>query len=547
MIEILTSTGVFLDLDPDTEFELTIENPILSDDRMPAPWSTDISFAPTAKNKRVFGWLDALLLEPTVREIGATIVAHGIHLLSGTLVYDGISDGKVKYTFTALDYSSEWSEKLYQLPFLGDKNYGIEYMQQVVAGSVDGVKAPVVVNRALVADASTTYESDGATITDTFNLNRKYRNASDMTEPSYGFIPAVTVSKILTQAFGNKVSADNNLKSLFGALVVFGSMWNKFLPMTKSGTYSLNVFDAFPDMSLSDFLEELCKMTCSAIYNYRGRLYIIGFEYIVSDADIIVWDDKVSDSFEVSGADKSGYSLSFKDSASGSSVSETVKYTQDDLSKVGEDTYGIYEYRAVKHTHSGDIYSVKWDTTRGTKEWLIDRLGGTEAYEREGDDMYDVSVDLIPAVCAPIKFYLGLSDYRKGMAPIIEIPGIGDARPTDVYIALFGYGQATDNGYVMTMDSDTFGKGYGDDINLGYSLKPEWLFEHYHKSYADWLAKDRSTVTVDVNLSIYELAALKIWSKVSIYGRIYIISQISIRMTAKIGSMLTVSCELISF
>ena len=58
--------------------------------------------------------------------------------------------------------------------------------------------------------------------------------------------------------------------------------------------------------------------------------------------------------------------------------------------------------------------------------------------------------------------------------------------------------------------------------------------------------KDMSTVTVDVSLSVYELAALKIWSKVSIYGRNYLLSKISVRMTATSSGRLTASCELLT-
>ncbi len=552
MTEIMTSTGVFLDLSPDTEFEVAIENPMLADGRIAEPWSTDISFAPTAKNRRVFGWIDALLLEPSVREIGATIIVHGINLWAGTLVYDGISDGKANYTFTSRDYSSEWSKKLYQLPFLGDKEYGVDYMRDVLAGTVDGVKAPLVVNRALVAKVA--FDGDL-----NWNTNRKYRNAFDCDEPADGFIPAVTVSKILSQALGDKLLVSDSLKGLFDCLAVFGTMWSVYLPFTKSGTYSLNIFDGFPDVGLSDFIEDICRLSCSAVYSYRGRLYVIGFEETAVSPDIAVWDDKVSDEFEVSTTDKQGYSLSLGES-SGTSLAGTDKaeYQASNLSAVKD--YSVDgEYRSIAHTRSGDVYSSEDITAyigsialKKKVERLIDRLGSRGAYETEGDDLYDSKVSLKPAVCAPIRFSSDIISTEvpsyEGMAPIIDIPGIEDSRPTSAYIALLGHGQqATDNGYIMTMDGETFGEGYGEDVDLGYSLKPEWLFEHYHKAFAGWLAKDRSTVRVDVDLSVYELAALKIWTKVSIYGRLYIISQMSVRMTAKVGSTLTVSCELISF
>lgn len=69
MVDILTSTGILLDISPDAEFDLTIENPIFSDERISAPWSTDIAFLPTLRNKRAFGYMGALMSAPSVTEL----------------------------------------------------------------------------------------------------------------------------------------------------------------------------------------------------------------------------------------------------------------------------------------------------------------------------------------------------------------------------------------------------------------------------------------------------------------------------------------------
>ncbi len=181
MVDILTSTGILLDISPDAEFDLTIENPIFSDERISAPWSTDIAFLPTLRNKRAFGYMGALMSAPSVTELAATIIVQGIHLISGTLIYDGLSDGCLNYTFTSRDLSVDWAKKLYELPFLGDAENGIDYMREVLAGDIDGISAPVIVNAALESDAD--WNLDEA------NIGRKYRNAADMDEPAKGFIP----------------------------------------------------------------------------------------------------------------------------------------------------------------------------------------------------------------------------------------------------------------------------------------------------------------------------------------------------------------------
>ena len=108
MVDILTDTGVFLDLDPDAEFELTIENPLLQEDRIPVPFSTAIAFLPTPTNKSAFGYLDTMMLEPRVKRLGASILVGGVQLYAGSLVYDSIDEsGRINYTFSGKDLTKK--------------------------------------------------------------------------------------------------------------------------------------------------------------------------------------------------------------------------------------------------------------------------------------------------------------------------------------------------------------------------------------------------------------------------------------------------------
>ena len=173
--------------------------------------------------------------------------------------------------------------------------------------------------------------------------------------------------------------------------------------------------------------------------------------------------------------------------------------------------------------------------------YLSSKLTGFGKYETgEASESEDVSIGLTPAPCVPVKYSLSESEndrYMK-MAPLVSIPGVGAARPSEAVVVLAASGQATDNGYIVGSTAA--------DVSIGLRLDPAFLFDRYHKSFAAMKNKDMSTVTVDVSLSVYELAALKIWSKVSIYGRNYLLSKISVRMTATSSGRLTASCELLS-
>jgi hypothetical protein len=116
MINIQTSTGVFLDLAPDAGFEIEMNNPILESDRIPVAFSTAITFPPSDTNRAVFGYLPAMLLPPTVLKVAATILAGGIPLLSGTLVYESVDEnGNLVYTFTEKSLEDGLDAKLYEL------------------------------------------------------------------------------------------------------------------------------------------------------------------------------------------------------------------------------------------------------------------------------------------------------------------------------------------------------------------------------------------------------------------------------------------------
>lgn len=541
MVDILTSSGILLDISPDAEFDLTIENPIFSDERISAPWSTDIAFLPTLRNKRAFGYMGALMSAPSVTELAATIIVQGIHLISGTLIYDGLSDGCLNYTFTSRDLSVDWAKKLYELPFLGDAENGIDYMREVLAGDIDGISAPVIVNAALESDAD--WNLDEA------NIGRKYRNAADMDEPAKGFIPAITAAKLMSHA-GLSAEVSGDLRELFRTLSILGTMWTNWLPWTKSGSYSLNLTESLPDISLKDFISELCKMCCSAVFLHRGKIHIISYNTIAS-ADPVVWDDRVSDSFEVENSEGTGYSLSYRNSPENTGAEAVPEIEVSALPEVFDHfdkTGAVPQYLSIIHKPSGDIYSIGFDRVAKPSDskwqagnYLSSKLTGFGKYETgEASESEDVSIGLTPAPCVPVKYSLSESEndrYMK-MAPLVSIPGVGAARPSEAVVVLAASGQATDNGYIVGSTAA--------DVSIGLRLDPAFLFDRYHKSFAAMKNKDMSTITVDVSLSVYELAALKIWSKVSIYGRNYLLSKISVRMTATSSGRLTASCELLS-
>lgn len=119
MVRILTKDFTELDLTKGFEFQIEMENPMLEEDHIPSAFSTQISFPPSPVNRRVFGYTPAMFLAPNVKRLEASVWIGGVPFVSGTLVYDGIEDGCLMYTFTEKVVELEgkiWDQELLRFP-----------------------------------------------------------------------------------------------------------------------------------------------------------------------------------------------------------------------------------------------------------------------------------------------------------------------------------------------------------------------------------------------------------------------------------------------
>ena len=530
MVDILTDKGVFLDMDPEAEFEITMDNPLLNDDRIPVPFSTAIAFLATPTNKKAFGYLDTMMLPPSVRELSATILIGGIQFCSGTLVYDSIDEeGRISYTFSGRDLASRWSKKLWELDLSGDVYY------------------PLIIDDSKTTDAGIGSKPDGQRPGNLYNIDGKYRNSPD---DSYAYRYAMPVYPV-TMILRSQISFDrvDGADSYLNRLVVFGTSPDGATPL--------------PDMSVSDFVLGLCKMFCAAVFTDGNGLRVLSARDVLEQKEYLDWDARVSDKFHSSAEPAEGYVFGYADSEDGASLSDDDVESAGTLAGVTANAGD--EYEAVEHMPTGDVFSRKKNTVSmigiighgstgsvygqvGTiDEILIDRVGST-AKVRTGEDTEHVrTVDVgfrVPR-CVPAGWTKrpdsGAAKYVRRMAPILQIPESGADFPTDVYVALYENGQACDKGTVIA-DPDT---GSSQDLQIGESIAADALFERFHQEFAAWLSKDRQVLSVDLNLSVPELAAFRMWQVVRVRSRNFIVSKLSVRLAAGSDGV-DVSADLIS-
>lgn len=561
MVEILTHDGIYLDLDPEADFEITIDNPIFDDDTVPVPFSTSIAFLPTPVNKQAFGYLDAMMLAPEVKSIAASIIIKGVPLFSGTLIYDSIDeDGRINYTFSASDFEDLWSKKIHELtgyPGTVSDDYGIEqWREDFFADRIPGIHPPIVMSASLVAEtASQTPSGENGRPFTTFNRNGKFGNFPKVGifSPSGQVVPAFELQTIMQRAEALTVSPDTSRQ--LSMIILFGTEGGRTLGPHKNFPAS-----TLPDVTLVEFIQAVCHMICAFVFTDGSGCRIVSFDDI-DGAQAIDWDRKISDIYSCTAEEAENYELLYSEDED-NKISGTLEEAKS-LSAVF-DYADTDEYTAVRHLPTKDTFSLKknigsiraYDSASGrytiqgsTDEILIDRLNPSEgmvtnSVRTDKVRSIDIGFTLSPSAPVSVKWTYSTNPSRNWyiarMMPVISFSASAN-RSKDMYISIYGNGQAGDNGVVFA-SPDTPGSA---DATIADPISAEALFERHHMSFAAWLATDRQVIIADLNLSIPDIASFRMWQPVMIRDRRFIVRKLALRMLASSDSVASTG-ELVS-
>lgn len=541
MITIFTD-GQQLDLDSNGTFELTIDQPMLDDSHAPIPFSTSIGLLATPNNKKILGFLDAMLLEPNVKRLPADIFVGGFKILSGILVYDGYEGGVLNYSFSGKNLEDDWNAKIWTqvnpdistIPAAYTNEEKLEFINAIKEGS-HFLGAPILVNQNAVAKTTFGLMAD---FTEQVSPSVKYHNWPGTDDVI--FTPVFRLNLILERIL-KIITVDTMFSADFGMLAIIAQYkpdghFNQIgIPL--SGAYDCQ--NMLPDISIYQMVQNLAKIYCAAIYRDGQQYRLIGAQSILDSDAVLDWSEKIStDSYSLGKEAATSYILKFNNSDEDnvydvSNLSEdleagditTCQAFEDLIHNLGgivngEDTGP----KAVRHAATRDIYSGRKQVF-GRAHYLIcsdilyhhNPVINTELGSAESS--FDNSIDFNLVKCLPESYPKGdTCQYR--MAPVIEAPTIGETRGSNVYIGIFANNQLVDKGiYINTA---------GEDTNLGVSLSPDSLFKKYHQAFADWLAQDRQTVTASLNLSIKDIVSFRMFNKVRFASRTWIVKKLTL-------------------
>lgn len=581
-----TASGAWLDLDSDAEFSIELESPLFEEERLPIAFSTDMSFPLTETNRREFGYHGIALYPPSVKKIPATIFISGLQLISGSLIYSGISDECLNYTFSGKDLDSVLDTKIYKIQGLPKTEGALRnssLMASIMRGDYDGISAPLLINSNCTDDTC-----EGGTDQDEVNKDVKYHNNN----PGLYFSPAVSIGKILD--LSGVLPSGASVFSLAYNLYILGlrkdsntdinGQLRRGVPDSagSSSASQLDIAASLPDVSVRDIISGLLKMFCGWFFIDGDGYHIATFSNMADTSGIKDWTLKVSDVHTFSEQKASSYKLRYS-----SSEDDAIDGKAGDLPVPNHQEFTTYYYGGRPMSHNPITGSVVRRTNESSSDLgatLEARMGepvgsyadmfsqwsdedfkqvyhngtrekftGRAVFAKSGEEIMDKLCDITyggagsysnaedkdaETTSCDIPFTLArcIPDFKTmKMAPVINAPDSSE-RPTEVII-----GEIPPSlGYMISR-----GMGLSDTSPAYDDLAPKALFENYHRDYAAWLAKDRQVISAEVLLRPDEVCAFRLWRPVMIQNRPFLVKSLSIECAASSDSI-SVTADFIS-
>lgn len=545
------ATGQPLDLAPDAEFEIQMEQPLLSDE-LPAPFSTQISFPPTARNNEVFGFAGyETLFEPTHKKVYCRLELFGLPWMNGTLVYDGIEDGNLQYTFTGQDILGLDD---------GSENFSIQYGMSTMDTYVGengrhNIMAPLILNEG--QQAKEHGDDDGQVDVSVKYKNyygifwRANQNTVDKTE--FIFAPALNLKYCFLSAFfpsdgHRQLSTSQTVQAYLQQLAIVcpyrNKTWSASIASLLEDEYITFSKSSIPKLTAKDIIENICKILCCSIYIERDTVKMLNAADVLESTPEILDKSIISDVYTSSVLKAQNYSFKFgNDDSENTYEPKASDGSGETPAQTNLDDYAFWvpntdEYKAFRHVRDNniqeDVYSRKFYTNHSFSTILCDNLlhniGVCEKQVGAEEDM-DRSTGWKLVRCVPQNLRrpqgAGVVS-RYIMTPIIPAISVDEERGDSVYIGLLkdAYAQLTDRGYYYDTN--------GDITNDGVSIAPKDLYTTLHHTLADWVSKDRQVLKVSLNVTVsYLIDGLKLWRRYYFAGRYWLIKSLTVHCSAK--------------
>ena len=557
MIKIVAN-GVALDLPADLSLQLTIENPILSTDRIPVAYTTNIDFPGTQTNLQVFGFQDKLLLRPTVEKVPATLYVNELRIVDGTLCFDSYEDRAIKASFVGASIDDVLSKDLSSIDLqrwiFGEltAEEQVRYLKLLNSGR-DGnevfVCAPVATaeNPRGMADFINEYTSGYSTsrmIEGT--LSRYFLDC---------YSPAIRLPYLLSKLMSSDMIFKNFDLSRFNDVVLLtgrnpevgtydvGKLGGLDSISESPEQYAFSLSASLPPTAAGELMKELFKLFCMSVYFVDGQYVAHLNGQIIGDKDFEDWNDRTADAYAISIERGQKYKYGFSSYENDFKMPDsmiTVTGVVDMLAHpepFSEETYFFIE--STNEVYLRDGYR-DTPTSEPDYQYKMVYQGYLSASDSGGEDSYDATVNVsVPRVkFGPgIRVAGGASQWQT--VPVIDASW-SDGRLSNFCLAIYlGYlPRLNENGDTTrpTSSYPVLSPTAYDMLGIRRSeASITWagdngLYNRYHKGFAEWIGRDRIRFRTEVNLSAIDLKNLQLFKKKLIGGKKFLIATINVEI-----------------
>ncbi len=564
MLEFITTGGRPVDVLPNQEVAITIENAFFSTDRIPVLWTTDVDLAASRPNCDLYGYPNGTLISPQRREINVEMRINSIPVMLGTLKLLGPAENCLKASFAGVAIEDSLSGSLHEAAFakwnfgklrdiIDDKTLYNEVMYGAGAGTRPDFATPLMVRNSMKGEED--IFCDMATTKVKEHYATKFLNS-----PVGNFlIPVVRLKYILQTVFPDceideEFAAYINKIGIVAPYRKNGSLADYAtgcLDKDDDGNYILDLADAMPNISIEEFVKNILMAFGATIFITNEGKRMIGNKTIIQSTDFDDWTYKIQDDVEQEFEDGQAYEYGFssgKDVEIKGTVIECA--TIADCLKAGEGA--VVHCAETQDYYTVVVKSIKVGMTNGeswtSKQTYLSYLkqGGMTAEESATgkNDAVSAQCSFIPVESWPYLFFSPFSwagtVSTSVMTPVVETPAVGGTRPSDIY---FGTLEALDDvsvpsqfaNAIQLTSNGCYGYGWLMSIFLAgptpLNLQgANGLSAKFHHAYKEWLATPKDMTRVQVNFTASDIANLRIWRKVMIQNLLFFIRSLTITL-----------------
>lgn len=581
MLKIIAD-GYAVQLTENFSLNLIIENPFVTAERIPTPYTTTFDLPSSPENLKFFKFPNRVTSKGGFKEYGCRVYFGAINILTGALVVQQYNK-TIKAFFRGVVFSDNLTKKLKDIEaekysfgmgrraaimFSNPDNYAYKYkqfLQSRLVGSTDFVAAPIRIKDAQWPDLTPGtapwglgYEALDAKYFNFFNAKEKTYNVQTAIDNRLGPIfPQPFLHAIFDEIFGNTLEENVFRQGELSKIVLITSFHHNYYDrliqaykgIILDNSYENNVEQYFkmesylPDLQANEFLKDILKVFCCTLFSVRGKFKILFNQEILHSKAIENWGQKLIGDLAIAKTTPLEYTYGYADNINAMDdftpvstlgnlsdlVDLPVSPAENDNEYMVTSLNQVMKKIATNNPGSGPpvIY---------TYEVVNAGFGGFNEPIGESFDMIS-NVKPLPMT---VDFYWWVNNEspfiprRNWMVPIWE--GDRMVRPTTGYIMIY---QGLNNTFTQpdlyplltNHNVDQSGNRLGD-ISLNWD-GDNGLLNRFHLPYKEWIetAKLRSSGTV--LLSALDLRNLDLSKKKHINGKLFFIEKLNVTISHK--------------